>query len=63
LAAADAALVAASVARVQVELVAFAFLLLRATAPAAAATLTTTIAPTTHFMSLLSSPSRSLEIY
>ena len=43
LAATDAALVAASVARVQGERSAFAFRLLRTTAPAAAATLTTTI--------------------
>jgi len=56
LAAADAALVAAPVARVQGERAAFVFLLLRTTAPAAAATLTTTIVPTTDFMSLISSP-------
>jgi len=56
LATADAAFVAAPAARLQVERVTFGFLLLRTTAFAAAATPTTTIAPTTHFMSLLSSP-------
>jgi hypothetical protein len=49
-AAAEAALVAASAARAQVDRVSVDFLWLRTTA----ATLTTTIAPTTHFMNLLS---------